>query len=248
MASRATIHRPGEPPEELSLPPGATAEVLPSVRVSAAEAPGLVLEGSPRRIRVGHRALRRGERWLLRPGQSATVDGARIEAGWDDPGTAAEARSVLLSALHRELPVVGTELVALAGPLAGRRLRARPGVLGRGPDAATRVDDPSVSRVHARLLLEGRRVLLEDLGSKNGSWVAGNRVEGLREIRPGDELRAGQTVLALTIAAAAPPSTDPPAPQRSPLPAPGGGRRAALLLAAVAAATAAVLLLQGTGG
>ena len=243
MASRATIHRPGEPPREVTLAPGATAEVLPSVRVSGAEAPGLVLEGSPRRIRVGHRALRRGERWLLRPGQSATVDGHRIVAGWDDPGTAAEARSVLRSALRGEAPADGLELVAIAGPLAGRRLRARPGVLGRGSGAATRVDDPSVSRAHSRLRLEGCRLLLEDLGSKNGSWIAGRQVHGLREISPGDEFRAGRTLLTLLLEPPAPAATDPTPPVASPPRRPGRRGRAALLVAAAAAMAAALLVL-----
>jgi hypothetical protein len=245
MASRATIHPPGEPPREVSLPPGATAEVLPSVRVSGAEAPGLVLEGSPRRIRVGHRALRRGERWLLRPGESATVDGHRIVAGWDDPGTAAEARSVLLSALRGGGPTEGIDLVAIAGPLAGRRLRARPGVLGRGPDADTRIDDPSVSRAHSRLRLEGGRVLLEDLGSKNGSWIGGRRFDGLRALSPGESFRAGRTLLALAIEPPSPAATEAAPPIASPPPSPGRRVRSALLVAAAAVAAAALLVLQG---
>ena len=240
MASRATLHRPGEPPREVPLPPGTTTEVLPSVRISSAEAPGIVIEGSPRRIRVGHRPLRRGERWLLRPGQAATVDGARIVAGWDDPGTASEARLLLRAALRGEDAGDGPEMVAVAGPLAGRRVRLRTGVLGRGAGAATRLDDPTVSRAHARLEVEGRRVLVEDLGSKNGSWLAGGRLAGLRELAPGEELRAGRTVLALAI--------DPPGTlARASSPADSvAGRlplRTALLGAAAAAALAALLLL-----
>lgn len=243
MASRAIIHRPGEPPREVPLSPGATAEVLPSVRVSGAEAPGLVLEGSPRRIRVGHRALRRGERWLLRPGQSATVDGHRIEAAWDDPGTAAEARSVLLSALRGGAPSDGVDLVAIAGPLAGRRLRAGPGVLGRGPEATIRLDDPSVSRAHSRLRVEAGRLLVEDLASKNGSWIAGRRIDGLRTLSPGDEFRAGRTVLALALEPQGPAVADPDPPAGSRLPSRGRWRRSTLLAAAAAATAAALLAL-----
>jgi pSer/pThr/pTyr-binding forkhead associated (FHA) protein len=223
----------------VALPPGTTVEVLPSVRVSSADAPGLVIEGSPRRIRVGDRPLRRGERWLLRPGQSATVDGARIVAGWDDPGTASEARGVLRAALRGEMEDDAPEMVAVAGPLAGRRIRLRSGVLGRGADAATRLDEPSVSRVHARLELDGTRVRVADLGSKNGSWLDGERLSGLRELESGEELRAGRTVLALAIAPLRTPAQVTPDERRStPWPV-----RAALLAAAAAAATAALLVL-----
>jgi hypothetical protein len=238
MPSRATVHHPDQPPREVPLEPGASAEVLPSVRVSAADAPGIVLEGSPRRIRVGGRSLRRGERWLLRPGQWATVDGARIVAGWDDPGTAAEARSVLLSALRGEDGHGAPELLALAGPLAGRRVRLRPGVLGRGPSCATRVDDPTVSRSHARVRVEGERILVEDLGSRNGSWLGGARLAGPREMAPGEELRAGQTVLALGIAPPAGGIEEPAPAARAVLSRPS---RVALLAAAAAAAAAAFL-------
>ncbi|MBS1108219.1 MAG: hypothetical protein H6Q88_211 [Anaeromyxobacteraceae bacterium] len=239
MPSRATLHCPGKPPRELVLPPGTTVEVLPSVRVSSADAPGLVIEGSPRRIRVGERALRRGERWLLHPGQSATVDGSRIVAGWDDPGTAAEARRVLRAALRGEEIADGPEMVAVAGPLAGRRVRLRPGVLGRGADAATRLEDASVSRVHARLEIDGSRIRVEDLGSKNGSWLSGSRLAGLRELAPGDELRAGRTVLALALAPAPTGPQEPPDVRRTRRwPAQGG-----LLVAAAAAALAALLAL-----
>jgi hypothetical protein len=238
VPSRAIIHRHGEPPREVPLAPGTTTEILPSVRVSAADAPGLVIEGSPRRIRVGGRPLRQGERWLLRPGQSATVDGALIVAGWDDPGTAAEARSLLLAALRGDDGEAAPELLAVAGPLAGRRVRLRMGVLGRGASSAIRVEDPTVSRAHARIRVEDGRILVEDLRSRNGSWLGGARLAGLREMAPGEELRAGRTVLALGIA--------PPA---SPIQEPAQGvRRAGLrpsriaLLAAAAAAAAAAFL------
>ncbi len=239
MPSRATVHRPGEPPQEVPLPPGTTTEVLPSVRVSSADAPGLVIEGSPLRIQVGARPLRRGERWLLRPGQTATVDGVRIVAAWDDPGTASEARQVLRASLRGEEAGDGPEMVAIAGPLAGRRVRLRTGVLGRRADAEIRLEEPSVSRVHARFVVEDGRVRVEDLGSKNGTWLGGSRIAGLREIAPGGELRAGRTVLALGIAPTGRPEPDADA---------SAGRRpgyrpvrAALLVAGAAVAVAALL-------
>ena len=190
-----------------------------------------------------HRALRRGERWLLRPGQSATVDGHRIVAGWDDPGTAAEARSVLLSALRGAAPAEGVDLVAIAGPLAGRRLRARPGVLGRGPGATTRLDDPSVSRAHSRLRLEGGRLLVEDLGEQERIV---DRGEAGR--RPPRALARGRVPGRADPADAAPRTArdrrdGPRATRASPPRPPGRRARAALLVAAAAAMAAALLVL-----
>jgi DNA-binding NtrC family response regulator len=49
-------------------------------------------------------------------------------------------------------------------------------VLGRGASADIRIDHPSVSRAHLRLSV-GAHVLVEDLGSANGTWLAGRRLE-----------------------------------------------------------------------
>jgi hypothetical protein len=237
MASRATVRRPGEPDREITLRPGATAEVLPSVRLTGAEVPGLVLEASTRPVRIDGRRITRGQRRLLRPGQSATVGGERIVAGWDDPGTAAGARALLLAALRGEPSDPGPELHAVEGPAAGRRFRLRAGVLGRGVRSAIRLDDPWVSRAHARLDLEGEAVTVRDLGSRNGLFLGGVRVEGPRAFRPGEELRLGRTVLALGI-------VPPTAPVAAPvLRSPRRWRTRAALLAAAAASAAAALLL-----
>jgi hypothetical protein len=237
VASRATVRRPGEPDREVALRPGATAQVLPSVLLTGAEVPGLVLEPSSRPVRIDGRRIPRGERRLLRPGQAAVVGNERIVAGWDDPGTAAEARAILLSALRGDPPDAGPVLHVVEGPAAGRRVRLRAGVLGRGATSAIRLDDPCVSRAHARVDVEGERVTVRDLGSRNGLWLDGQRVVGPRALAPGEELRLGRTVLALGIDS---PST----------PDPGGARRPSdrwrartALLAAAAAVAAALLLL-----
>ncbi len=51
-------------------------------------------------------------------------------------------------------------------------------VVGRGAECEIRIDDPDVSRRHARLVLREDGLLVEDLGSKNGTLVDGVRVEG----------------------------------------------------------------------
>jgi len=68
-------------------------------------------------------------------------------------------------------------------------------VLGRDKGAAVSLDAASVSRHHARILVEGPRATLEDLGSKNGTSLNGERVSGPRELRDGDAVRLGEVQL-----------------------------------------------------
>jgi pSer/pThr/pTyr-binding forkhead associated (FHA) protein len=58
--------------------------------------------------------------------------------------------------------------------------------------------DAEVSARHARLFVQERRLLLEDLGSTNGTWLNGVRVLAPTPVREGDVLRCGQTELRLT--------------------------------------------------
>ena len=60
-------------------------------------------------------------------------------------------------------------------------------------------DDPELSRSHARMARGAGGVLtIEDLGSSNGTFVNGERVEGVRVLRLGDVVRVGTTELAVT--------------------------------------------------
>lgn len=56
------------------------------------------------------------------------------------------------------------------------RLQGGAYVLGRGDAADVPLDDPEVSRRHARLLIDGDDVVIEDLDTQNGTWVGGERV------------------------------------------------------------------------
>ncbi|WP_158635648.1 FHA domain-containing protein [Vulcaniibacterium tengchongense] len=73
--------------------------------------------------------------------------------------------------------------------------------LGRGAECALRFDAPGLSRLHARLVPGEHGLQVEDLGSRNGSFVNGQRV-GRREARIGDELRFGELSFRLVSAAA----------------------------------------------
>lgn len=77
-----------------------------------------------------------------------------------------------------------------AGP---RRVTLRPGenLIGRELDGTVVIDSPGVSRRHARITVTGDSAVLEDLGSKNGTRVAGRRIEGMHTLTDGDEIRVG---------------------------------------------------------
>ena len=64
-------------------------------------------------------------------------------------------------------------------------------IIGREPGLAVRLDSPKVSRRHARVVVREGRATLEDLGSKNGTFVRGARIRQAVAIQPGDVIRIG---------------------------------------------------------
>jgi predicted component of type VI protein secretion system len=59
------------------------------------------------------------------------------------------------------------------------------------------IDEPSVSRVHAILQLVSHTWVVEDCGSRNGTFVQGKRIPSIHPLRPGEELRLGRVQLLL---------------------------------------------------
>src|SRR5574341_162260 len=84
-------------------------------------------------------------------------------------------------------------LVFIAGPNAGRRYKLGDGeyIIGRRSDCQIFVPDMRVSRQHARIIRDSGRWQLEDLGSNNGTFVNGNRVQNA-ELRHDDEIQIAQ--------------------------------------------------------
>jgi len=58
--------------------------------------------------------------------------------------------------------------------------------------------DPALSRRHCIFSREGSAILVEDLGSTNGTFVNGKRVERA-ELNPGDTVRIGVTVISMSL-------------------------------------------------
>ncbi|MGH9202411.1 MAG: FHA domain-containing protein [Vicinamibacterales bacterium] len=78
----------------------------------------------------------------------------------------------------------------------GKRLPLRPGenVIGRDPEGGIPIDSATVSRRHARIVITGTEAVLEDLGSKNGTFVGKESVSNPMRLKDGDEVRTGSVV------------------------------------------------------
>lgn len=68
-------------------------------------------------------------------------------------------------------------------------------ILGRAEDARARVDSTRASRRHARIVIDGGRATLEDLGSKNGTYLRGGRLTRTEALRDGDEIVIGPVLM-----------------------------------------------------
>lgn len=73
-------------------------------------------------------------------------------------------------------------------------------VIGRAPDAAVQCEAVGVSRHHARIVVANGEATLEDLGSKNGTYVQQKRITSAR-LSDGDEIRLGTVTLTFRIEA-----------------------------------------------
>ena len=76
-------------------------------------------------------------------------------------------------------------------------LRSGENGIGRDPRDTIVIHSPEVSRHHARLIVTGSGITLEDLGSKNGTYVGTRRVTDPVEVAPGDEILIGTIRLRL---------------------------------------------------
>jgi hypothetical protein len=75
-------------------------------------------------------------------------------------------------------------------------------LLGRSASCHVTIDDPLVSRQHARLKINGQAATVEDLGSRNGVSVNGRVISGRHELCDNDRIRIGTQELVFCVAAA----------------------------------------------
>lgn len=89
----------------------------------------------------------------------------------------------------RELAIVRSET------LAGQRYPLeRPKVIGRSDDADIIIDDSYASEFHVRVGVQEGEVMLNDLGSTNGTYLNGRRVTVPTVISKGDSIQIGKTI------------------------------------------------------
>ncbi|MFC5729298.1 MULTISPECIES: FHA domain-containing protein FhaB/FipA [Nocardioides] len=72
-----------------------------------------------------------------------------------------------------------------------------PILIGRGNDAAIRLDDDYVSTRHARIVASGTQWYVEDLGSTNGTYLGTQRITQPVPVGLGSQVRIGKTILEL---------------------------------------------------
>jgi DNA-binding winged helix-turn-helix (wHTH) protein len=82
-------------------------------------------------------------------------------------------------------------------------------LIGRDPAAAVRLMASVVSRRHARIVISGQSARIEDLDSKNGTYVGEARLTSPRELRSGDIIRIGNITFAFSTIGATPTQTLP---------------------------------------
>jgi DNA-binding winged helix-turn-helix (wHTH) protein len=94
-----------------------------------------------------------------------------------------------------EAPWPGSSSCRLAS---GRRrfpLLAGENVLGRAPDVEVMIESTRASRRHARIVVAGDRVTLEDLRSRNGTFLNGLRIEAATDLSDGDTIEIGPVAM-----------------------------------------------------
>jgi pSer/pThr/pTyr-binding forkhead associated (FHA) protein len=85
------------------------------------------------------------------------------------------------------------------GPLAGRRVELDGELVIGREDAGLTIDDAEISRRHAVVRVVGSAVEIEDLGSRNGTFVNGHRIAGATRLAAGDSVKLGKTVLVIEL-------------------------------------------------
>ncbi|HLL24015.1 MAG TPA: GGDEF domain-containing protein [Kofleriaceae bacterium] len=113
---------------------------------------------------------------------------------WDGDTTATDLKALAGHQPSRTRPC----LTVITGAAAGQIFRLTNGelaVIGRAPSAAVRIVDDGVSRHHARIRQDSNGLVLEDMESRNGTYLNGTRVSETSPLREGDKIQVGRTTV-----------------------------------------------------
>jgi pSer/pThr/pTyr-binding forkhead associated (FHA) protein len=122
--------------------------------------------------------------------------GARVAQGGTREATAPKTRRQAKPKTRKGSP---THVLVGDGANQGERadLSEAPILIGRGNDAAIRLDDDYVSTRHARIASNGDQWFVEDLGSTNGTYIGSARITQPTTLTLGTQIRIGKTLLEL---------------------------------------------------
>jgi len=98
-----------------------------------------------------------------------------------------------------------TSLKVVGGKNDGREIAIKVSkfIIGRGEEAHLRSSSDLVSRQHCAIRVRDGKVTIEDLKSRNGTYVNGQKIKGVHIAKPGDKLRVGRLQLEMQIDMAA---------------------------------------------
>jgi pSer/pThr/pTyr-binding forkhead associated (FHA) protein len=122
--------------------------------------------------------------------------GARVAQGGTREAAPAKSRRQPKPKARKGSP---THVLVVDGANKGERaeLAEAPILIGRGSDAAIRLDDDYVSTRHARIASSGDQWFVEDLGSTNGTYIGSARITQPTTLTLGTQVRIGKTLLEL---------------------------------------------------
>ena len=86
--------------------------------------------------------------------------------------------------------------IVLAGSSLGRmfRIEGDEVILGRATNATVRLEDDGISRNHAKVVMRGNELWIEDMGSQNGTFINGEKVS-TQQLKDGDKIQVGATTI-----------------------------------------------------
>ena len=89
------------------------------------------------------------------------------------------------------------QLVMRSGPNPGASyaLDSELMTIGRDPSNTIAVNDPEISRQHARMILQGGKIVIEDNGSTNGTTIDGRRISGPHVLKSGEMVALGEDIV-----------------------------------------------------
>jgi hypothetical protein len=181
------------------------AEELCDVVINHSRSQGYVLQG-PVRVAFNHRTeLRPGQFEVLSSTEKengAPAHNQRTHAPTSPPARPSQSPGAPRAA---PAPVYKRQTAAVQGQpvldIDGQRysLNASSIILGRSSEADILIDDTGVSRKHLEIRTDGEASTAVDLGSTNGSYVDGHRVQGTAELHDGSSITMGRTRITFRI-------------------------------------------------